>query len=51
MSKEDMLRHANNNKPVDFAAEFKAHVDVEVAKRLASQTKAPAAAPEGGGEE
>lgn len=47
-TKQDLLRFANENKPADFAAEFKSHLDVAVAKRLTAPKEAPAQA---GGEE
>ena len=49
MSKEDLLRFANENKPADFAAEFKSQIDVAVAKKLTAPEQAPAQ--ETGGDE
>lgn len=43
MSKQDLLRFANEKKPADFAAEFKNHLAVAVAKKLTAPKEAPAA--------
>lgn len=42
MAKEDLLRFANDKKPADFAAEFKTHLEVAVAKKLTAPKEAPA---------
>jgi hypothetical protein len=42
MSKEDLLRFANDQKPADFAAEFKTQIGVAVAQKLTAPKEAPA---------
>jgi len=34
MSKEDLLKWANEKKPADFAKEFKSHLDTAVQQKL-----------------
>jgi hypothetical protein len=45
MAKEDLLRFANDNKPAEFAAEFKTQLQQVVAQKLTAP--AQTAAPEG----
>ena len=50
MSKEDLLRHANEKRPADFTAEFKSQVSVAVAQKLTAPKQEVAPVEDNAGE-